>query len=79
MSHFPAPCLTVTRERRVSERNHPYNCWGRAGNERRERETTQSEDSEMGLRLKSEQRDGKRVETADKVRRSIEREREGPP
>lgn len=30
-SHFPAPCLTVTRERRVSERNHPYNCWGRAG------------------------------------------------
>lgn len=28
VSHFPAPCLTVTRERRVSERNHPYNCWG---------------------------------------------------
>lgn len=48
MSHFPAPCLTVTRERRVSERNHPYNCWGRAGTtgvveeeKRRSRRSTQ--------------------------------------
>lgn len=79
MSHFPAPCLTVTRERRVSERNHPYNCWGQAGMNGKKERRYSRRDSEVGLRLKGERRDGKRVETADEVCRSIERGREGPP
>jgi len=74
MSHFPAPCLTVTRERRVSERNHPYNCWGRAGtNGEKERRHSQRAAWVWGWRANEGMG---RVETADKVCRSIERGRE---